>query len=67
MTRLILRTRIERTLLEWRQRFRVTRVLFDPHQMQATAQRLRRAGLPIEEFPQTVPNLTSARRKTSTS
>ena len=51
---------IERTLLEWRQRFRVTRVLFDPHQMQATAQRLRRAGLPIEEFPQTVPNLTSA-------
>jgi hypothetical protein len=28
--------------------------------MAATAQRLQRAGLPLEEFPQTVPNLTAA-------
>jgi hypothetical protein len=35
-------------------------VLFDPYQMQAVAQRLQRAGLPIEEYPQSAPNLTAA-------
>jgi phage terminase large subunit-like protein len=35
-------------------------VLFDPYQMQATAQRLARAGLQVEEFPQSSANLTAA-------
>jgi phage terminase large subunit-like protein len=51
---------IEATLLDLSYRFRVCKILFDPYQMQATAQRLLRAGLPIEEFPQTPANLTSA-------
>jgi hypothetical protein len=51
---------VERTLWDLRQRFRVVKVLADPWQMQSVAQRLRRMGLPIEEFPQTVPNLTAA-------
>ena len=51
---------IERTLVELRDRFAVCKVLFDPWQMQATAQRLRNHGLPIEEFPQSPANLTAA-------
>jgi phage terminase large subunit-like protein len=51
---------IERTLIDLRKRYLVRKVLFDPWQMQAVAQRLRRAGLSIEEFPQTQPNLTAA-------
>jgi phage terminase large subunit-like protein len=51
---------IERTLLDWHNRFLVRKVLFDPWQMQATAQRLTRAGLRIEEFPQSSANLTAA-------
>jgi phage terminase large subunit-like protein len=38
----------------------VQKILFDPWQMQSVAQRLLKRGLPIEEFPQTSPNLTSA-------
>ena len=51
---------IETTLLDLQKRFNVARVLFDPYQMQATAQRLTRAGLNIEEFPQSPANLTAA-------
>jgi hypothetical protein len=51
---------IERTLLDLHNRFRVIQVLFDPWQMQATAQRLARAGLRVEEFPQSPGNLTVA-------
>jgi len=51
---------IERTLLELRTRFYVREVKFDPYQMQAVAQRLQSAGLPMSEFPQSVPNLTEA-------
>jgi phage terminase large subunit-like protein len=51
---------IERTLLELRQRFNLRKVLFDPWQMQAVAQRLAKAGLRIEEFPQSPGNLTAA-------
>ncbi len=51
---------VETTLRELANRFKVRRVLFDPWQMQSVAQRLVRAGIPIEEFPQTVSNLTSA-------
>ena len=51
---------IEATLLDLNKRFRVRKVWYDPFQMHATAQRLIRAGLKLEEFPQTVPNLTDA-------
>ena len=51
---------IEATLLDLHKRFYVKKVLFDPWQMQASAQRLARAGLAIEEFPQSSPNLTAA-------
>ena len=51
---------IEATLLDLNKRFRVRKVWYDPYQMHATAQRLIRAGLKLEEFPQTVPNLTEA-------
>ena len=51
---------VESTLHELANRFRVRRVLFDPWQMQSVAQQLVRAGISIEEFPQTVSNLTSA-------
>lgn len=51
---------IEKTLLELRQRFDVREVRFDPFQMQSVAQRLRRSGLRMNEFPQTISNLTEA-------
>jgi hypothetical protein len=54
---------VEATLLDLHKRFRVRKVLFDPYQMHASAQRLARAGLGprrMEEFPQTQSNLTEA-------
>jgi phage terminase large subunit-like protein len=50
---------IERSVRELCQRFRVKRCLYDPYQMAAVAQRLTKAGAPMREFPQTVPNLTA--------
>ena len=51
---------IEKTLLELRRRFSVREVRFDPFQLVALAQRLTTAGLPMVEFPQSVPNLTES-------
>lgn len=51
---------IEQTLLDLRERFNVVLVSYDPWQMVATAQRLQKVGLPMVEFPQSVPNLTEA-------
>lgn len=51
---------IERTLRAWHKSFRLQQVLFDPYQMMAVAQRLAAARLKIEEYPQTLPNLTAA-------
>src|SRR5204862_3246920 len=51
---------IEATMLELHARFELREVRFDPYQMQASAQRLQRAGVPMVEFPQSVPNLTEA-------
>jgi phage terminase large subunit-like protein len=51
---------VEGTLLELKDRFRVREICFDPFQMQASAQRMRLAGLNMVEFPQSVPNLTAA-------
>jgi phage terminase large subunit-like protein len=47
---------IEATLLSWNRRFRIRQVLYDPFQMVSVAQRLAKAGLQLEEFPQTVQN-----------
>ncbi len=44
---------VEQSMLELRDRFRVQRVLFDPYQLQSVSQRLIKAGLPMEEYPQT--------------
>ena len=51
---------VEGTLLDLAKRFHVARVLFDPWQMQATAQRLRKQGLNIVEYPQSPGNLTAS-------
>jgi phage terminase large subunit-like protein len=51
---------IEKTLLELRRRFYVREVRYDPYQLVAVAQRLTQQGLPMAEFPQSVPNLTEA-------
>jgi len=40
--------------------FRVGSVLFDPYQMARSAATLKRAGVPMVEYPQTVGNLTAA-------
>jgi phage terminase large subunit-like protein len=50
---------VEASLLDLSRRFQLRKVLFDPWQMQSVAQRLVRAGIPIQEFPQTVGNLTT--------
>ena len=51
---------IEETLLDLKKRFLIRQVRFDPYQMVSSAQRLQKAGVPMLEFPQSVPNLTEA-------
>jgi hypothetical protein len=51
---------VEATLLDLRRRFYVREIRYDPYQLVAVAQRLTAAGLPMVEFPQSVPNLTEA-------
>ncbi len=51
---------IEKTLLELKQRFRVREVRYDPFAMQASSQRLARAGINMVEWAQSVPNITDA-------
>jgi phage terminase large subunit-like protein len=51
---------IEKNLLELQRRFWVREVRYDPYQLVAVAQRLTVAGLPMIEFPQSVPNLTES-------
>jgi Phage Terminase len=51
---------IEATLLDLAKHFQVRKVTYDPYMMAASAQRLITAGLPMEEFPQSGPNLTAA-------
>jgi hypothetical protein len=50
---------IERTIRDLRQHFSIRKILYDPFQMAATAQRLTRENLPLEEFPQTSANLSA--------
>jgi phage terminase large subunit-like protein len=51
---------IEDTLLDLRKRACIVKVLFDPYQLQASMQRLAKAGMRVEEFAQTTGNLTMA-------
>jgi phage terminase large subunit-like protein len=51
---------IERTVIDLHKRFNLCKALFDPWQMQAISQRLAKAGVRIEEFPQTPADLTEA-------
>jgi phage terminase large subunit-like protein len=50
---------VEWTLLEFWRRFAIREVRYDRYQMAALAQRLTSAGLPMKEYPQSVPNLTA--------
>jgi phage terminase large subunit-like protein len=47
-------------LIELGRKYYVKKIVYDPNQLQATMQRMIRAGLPCEEFPQSVPRLTAA-------
>ncbi|MGI8851883.1 MAG: terminase TerL endonuclease subunit [Methyloceanibacter sp.] len=51
---------VEATLLDLKHRFRVREVRYDPWGMQSVAQRMTKAGLHMVEFPQSLPNVTSA-------
>ena len=51
---------VENTILDLHRRFHVRAVRYDPWQMAASAQRLIKAGVRMEEFPQSMPNLTAA-------
>lgn len=51
---------IEAFLVELARRYHLAAVVYDPFQMAAIASSLRARGLPMEEFPQTVGNLTAA-------
>ena len=51
---------VEETVRDLCTRFNVQEVRYDPYAMQSTAQRLMRDGVPMVEFPQSVPNLTES-------
>jgi phage terminase large subunit-like protein len=51
---------IEATVRDFAHRFSVRGVHYDPYQMAAVAQRLSASGVPMREYPQSVPNLTAA-------
>lgn len=50
---------IEATVLDWRRRYNVSAVIYDPTQMATIAKHLRDAGLHIVEYPQTPERLTA--------
>jgi phage terminase large subunit-like protein len=51
---------IEAYLLDLQRKFAVRKVRYDPYQLAAVMQRLAKQGVPVEEFPQSSPNLTAA-------
>ena len=51
---------VERTLLDWSDRYQIKAIAFDPYQMVASSQRLARERLPMQEYPQTSGNLTES-------
>ncbi|MBE3597558.1 MAG: hypothetical protein IMX02_01680 [Limnochordaceae bacterium] len=50
---------LEATIREFSRRFQVYEVRYDPWQFQRSAQALLKEGVPMVEFPQTIPNLTA--------
>jgi phage terminase large subunit-like protein len=54
---------IERTILAWKNQYALRKIWFDPYQMAAVAQRLTKMKINVEEYPQTLPNLTAATRR----
>jgi phage terminase large subunit-like protein len=51
---------VEKTVLEWARRFQLQAIYFDPYQMIGSSQRLATHGIKVEEFPQSIGNLTLA-------
>ena len=51
---------VENVVLDLARRFKLVKLVFDPHQFASSSQRLTRAGIKVEAFEQTVPNLTAA-------
>lgn len=51
---------LETAVRDYAKRFSVTEVRYDPWQFARSAQTLAKEGLPMSEFPQSVPNLTRA-------
>ena len=51
---------VEAHILDWSKQYRLRKCWFDPHQFVGSAQRLAKAGIEIEEFPQSLGNLTAA-------
>jgi hypothetical protein len=49
---------VERTIFQWAQDFTIGAIYCDPLQLASTGSRVRRAGLPFEDFPQTVAGTT---------
>ena len=49
---------VERTIFEWAQDFTIGAIYCDPLQLASTGSRVRRAGLPFEDFPQTTAGTT---------
>jgi phage terminase large subunit-like protein len=50
---------IEWTVLDWKKRYHLRSVHVDPWQLASTAQRLRRAGVTVIEYAQSLPNLSA--------
>ena len=51
---------IEQTLIDLCANFSVQAIRYDPWQMASVAQRMIKRGVPMEEFPQTISNLTDS-------
>jgi hypothetical protein len=51
---------LEAAVLDYDRRFALREARYDPWQMARSSQALTKAGVPMKEFPQTVPNLTAA-------
>lgn len=51
---------VEQTILDFKRRFSLRAVRYDPYQMASTAERLTKAGVRMEEFPQSLSNLTAS-------
>ena len=51
---------LEAAVLDLHRRFKVREVRYDPYQLASSAQRLKKQGVKMEEFPQSTPNISEA-------